>query len=312
MTTPPSRCGLEQKQPFFDADLAAFSSHGFKVSPFSGVRGRLFALVAERSGQPDFGAQLLRTNDYWADAPARRGASEARALDRAGGRSLRAASAADRARIALLATHAVPTTALQRRRTSPFVHPIRDRDGDGIADGQDTLPQVAARSRHDAAAEVIAAALDGYLLGGGRIVEGIGGVDATAANACELRGSVIGQPVLFIHAGRDRLRADRPGRHVRDRHDRSVLDGRDAPPDEDAGGLDEDDDLDVDLATVHNAARTPASFSPNRDGSYRSRLRTSAKRASMASFIGLLSSEGCARVSAAARLCSASAVCSAE
>lgn len=74
-----------------------------------------------------------------------------------------------------------------------------DTDGDGIDDNHDALPQVAYSAHRTAATDVIEAAFAGFQLGGGRAVEGIAeGTPAAAESACDVRTSLVGQPVLFV------------------------------------------------------------------------------------------------------------------
>jgi hypothetical protein len=71
-----------------------------------------------------------------------------------------------------------------------------DTDGDGIPDGDDRLPRVAATGERTLAGEILAAALGGFGLGGGRMVVGI--PDSSAAAACEVRTSPVAEPVVFL------------------------------------------------------------------------------------------------------------------
>ncbi|HWW62547.1 MAG TPA: hypothetical protein VN181_14335 [Thermoanaerobaculia bacterium] len=70
-----------------------------------------------------------------------------------------------------------------------------DTDGDGIADGADALPQVAFGGVRTPTAEILAAVLDGFNLGEGRIVEG---VSAPPDTVCQVRTSNIGDATLFL------------------------------------------------------------------------------------------------------------------
>lgn len=92
-------------------------------------------------------------------------------------------------------------TDLYEERITTDAHEI-DTDGDGIADGEDLLPRVArVTGERTAAAEILAAVLEGFRLGKGRLVVGIGadlGAAETAQQSCEVRTSDVGDPVLFL------------------------------------------------------------------------------------------------------------------
>lgn len=72
-----------------------------------------------------------------------------------------------------------------------------DTDGDGIADGRDSLPQVAMVPGRTARAEALAVATSDYTPGAGAIIPGL--IDTEEAkNACVLRASLIGEATLFM------------------------------------------------------------------------------------------------------------------
>jgi hypothetical protein len=73
-----------------------------------------------------------------------------------------------------------------------------DTDGDAIPDREDGLPQVAFGGSITVENEILATVLEGFSLGGGRIVLGVGGSDDAAANSCEIRTSAIDEGVLFL------------------------------------------------------------------------------------------------------------------
>lgn len=91
-------------------------------------------------------------------------------------------------------------TDLMEERLTTDPHDI-DTDGDGIPDGEDLLPRVPLRTGESTTTEVLAVALRGFALGGGRMVVGIGrdaGGAEIAQNSCEVQTSHVGDPVLFI------------------------------------------------------------------------------------------------------------------
>ncbi len=72
-----------------------------------------------------------------------------------------------------------------------------DTDGDGIADGRDSLPQVAMLPGRSPRAEALAYVSGNYTLGRGAIITGIIDSDEEK-NACVLRQSLIGESTLFM------------------------------------------------------------------------------------------------------------------
>jgi len=77
-----------------------------------------------------------------------------------------------------------------------------DTDGDGADDGHDPLPQVAFNAFPSPEADILRGALAPFNLGGGRIVTGIADEKAAAESSCDIRTSLIGDPVLFVVADR--------------------------------------------------------------------------------------------------------------
>lgn len=91
-------------------------------------------------------------------------------------------------------------TDLYEERITTDPHEI-DTDGDGIADAEDLLPRVArSGSERTVESEILAAALQNYRLGKGRLVVGLGdGAEAEIAQqSCDVRTSNTGDPVLFL------------------------------------------------------------------------------------------------------------------
>jgi hypothetical protein len=80
-----------------------------------------------------------------------------------------------------------------------------DTDGDAIADGEDSLPQVAWSNEVTLRTEFLAEGLRGFELGGGRAVVGLAAA-APPANACEVLTSRTGERVMFLIADRAMFR----------------------------------------------------------------------------------------------------------